>query len=195
MESTGHAVLALQDRSEVGCDYLISSNVQPNEATQRWLVRTKSLVRHVPSLADYPHEQTMRVGICAPVEECVEIAKQLTGRFGSRIFCQNLLVPTTQVHVLEVFDPAVNKWQGVLYVARRHGMRGEQIIAIGDDVNDISMLQGAGLGVAMGNASREVQGVAKRVIRSNEEDGLAEFLEEVVASRGVEGLKETDRVA
>jgi len=71
--------------------------------------------------------------------------------------------------VLEIFDPAVNKWEGVLHVARRHSIRPDEIVAIGDDLNDIPMLRSAGLGVAMGNARPEVQAAAKRVIGANHE--------------------------
>jgi hydroxymethylpyrimidine pyrophosphatase-like HAD family hydrolase len=97
-------------------------------------------------------------------------------------------VPAYAVEVLEVFDPAVNKWEGILHVARRHGIEAEQIIAVGDDVNDIPMLRNAGLGVAMGNARPEALAVAKRVIGPNTEDGLAVFLEELVERGSVEPL-------
>jgi hypothetical protein len=90
------------------------------------------------------------------------------------------------VEGLEVFGPSVNKWEGIQHIARRHGIRPEQIVAIGDDVNDIAMVSRAGLGVAMGNAKEELKAVARRVINSNDQDGLAEFLEELVASHAVE---------
>jgi hydroxymethylpyrimidine pyrophosphatase-like HAD family hydrolase len=79
----------------------------------------------------------------------------------------------------------VNKWEGILQVARMHGIDREQIVAIGDDVNDLTMIASAGLGVAMGNARPEVAAVAKRVIGRNDQDGLAEFLEELVATHAV----------
>ncbi len=107
-------------------------------------------------------------------------------RFGERVICQSLLVPSYEVEVLEVFDPAVNKWEGLLQVARTHGIDPAQIVAIGDDVNDLTMIKSAGLGVAMGNAKPEVLAAAKRVIKRNDQDGLAEFLEELVATHAVE---------
>ena len=65
-------------------------------------------------------------------------------------------------------------------------IRPEQIIAVGDDVNDVPMLRQAGLGVAMGNARPEALAVAERVIGSNRDDGLADFLEELIRNHGVE---------
>jgi hydroxymethylpyrimidine pyrophosphatase-like HAD family hydrolase len=83
------------------------------------------------------------------------------------------------MRVLEVFDPAVNKWQGVLHVAGRHGILPGAIVAVGDDVNDLAMIRAAALGVAMGNAPEHVRAQAKRVIGNNGQDGLAAFLEEI----------------
>lgn len=53
----------------------------------------------------------------------------------------------------------------------------EDIIAFGDDLVDIGMLKLCGLGVAMGNAIDEVKEIADIVIGSNDEDGIAEYLE------------------
>jgi hydroxymethylpyrimidine pyrophosphatase-like HAD family hydrolase len=125
------------------------------------------------------------VGIVAPPEEIARVKWSLLEKFQGRILVQSLMVPAYAVEVLEVFDPAVNKWEGVLHVARAHDIKPEEIIAIGDDVNDVPMLQHAGLGVAMGNARPEALAVADRVIGRNTEEGLAAFLEELVASHAV----------
>ena len=58
------------------------------------------------------------------------------------------------------------------------GISAEEITAFGDDYVDIGMLKLCGLGIAMGNAIDEVKEAADRVIGDNEEDGIAEFLEE-----------------
>ena len=57
-------------------------------------------------------------------------------------------------------------------------MKCEDIVAFGDDYADIGMLKLAGIGVAMGNAIHEVKKAADVVIGSNEEDGIAKYLEE-----------------
>lgn len=58
------------------------------------------------------------------------------------------------------------------------GISPDQIIAFGDDVPDIGMLQLCGIGVAMGNALEEVKAAADAVIGTNDEDGIAKYLEE-----------------
>ena len=56
----------------------------------------------------------------------------------------------------------------------------EEIVAFGDNHNDIGMLQLAGLGVAMGNAHEEVQAAADYITLSNAQDGVAVVIEEMV---------------
>src|SRR5688572_20964000 len=190
MEAAGHAVLALQDTEPAGFDYLVTGGVELNEPTRQWMSVTSAVVKQAGRLAEHPHEHTVRVGIVDPAEQVASVKIALERKFAGRIVVQSLYVPAYDVEVLEIFDPAVNKWEGVLHVARRHGIRPEEIIAIGDDVNDVPMIKHAGLGVAMGNARPEVLAVAKRVIGSNVDEGLAQFLEELVAEHVVEPLDE-----
>lgn len=188
LECAGHAVLALQDTGITGVDYLVSEEIPLNPETKHWMRVTASKVHPVAGLAQYAHEHTMRLGIVAAPAEVGEVHQALQQRFGERIFCLRIFVPMAGVEVLEVFDPAVNKWEGILHVARHYHVRPEQIIAIGDDLNDLPMLRQAGLGVAMGNARDDVKAVAGKVIGSNRDEGLAQFLEELVAGHVVEPI-------
>ena len=190
LEDAGHAVLALQDTGAAGVDYLVSDEVPVNAETMHWMNVTSATVHHVRKLSEYAHEHTLRLGIVAEPAETARVHEELERRFGERIILQKLFVPTAGVEVLEIFDPSVNKWEGIQHVARRHGIVPDEIIAIGDDVNDLAMLRSAGLGVAMGNARPEIQAVARRVIGTNREDGLAQFLEELVAQHAVEPMDE-----
>jgi Cof subfamily protein (haloacid dehalogenase superfamily) len=192
LESFGHAALALQDDVVAGFDYLVTGEIPLNAATVQWMKLTCARVQVVPRLGRHRHEHTIRVGIVAAREQMRDVERALQERFGERIFMQAIGVPSAGVDVLEIFDPSVNKWEGILHVARRHGIGPEQIIAIGDDVNDLHMIRNAGLGVAMGNARPEVQSVARRVIGTNQEDGLAKFLEELLETSAVQPLEEDD---
>lgn len=81
---------------------------------------------------------------------------------------------------LTVFSPSASKGSGLRWLAQRLGIPMEQTLAIGDGVNDISMLREAGLGVAMGNAAPEVQAAARAVTAANDEDGAALAIERYV---------------
>jgi hydroxymethylpyrimidine pyrophosphatase-like HAD family hydrolase len=70
------------------------------------------------------------------------------------------------------------KWNGVAAAAKHLGIDTAQIAAFGDDFNDIEMLEKCGIGVAMSNAIPEALAVADFIAASNNEDGVARWLEE-----------------
>lgn len=57
-------------------------------------------------------------------------------------------------------------------------------LLFGDDYNDISMFEAAGYSVAMGNAANEVKQYADEITLTNNEEGVAVFLEKLVANKG-----------
>lgn len=72
---------------------------------------------------------------------------------------------------------AVTKERAVMEVCAACGIRTEEITAFGDDYADIGMLELCGTGISMGNAIEEVKKKADLIIGSNDEDGIAEYLE------------------
>jgi Cof subfamily protein (haloacid dehalogenase superfamily) len=83
---------------------------------------------------------------------------------------------------LQFLATNTSKGKGVLQVAKRLGVKPEEIISFGDSYNDMDMLQHTGLGIAMGNAVPELKQVADFVTFSNQEDGVAYVLEALFKS-------------
>lgn len=81
-------------------------------------------------------------------------------------------------HVIEVVKAGMNKSIGLQRVASFYNIPRKNIIAFGDEDNDLEMLEYAGHGVAMGNAIDPLKKLAKHTTLSNQEDGIAIFLEE-----------------
>lgn len=81
---------------------------------------------------------------------------------------------------MEVTHPCATKASGLRTVCRLLGLDMSQVMALGDSGNDISSLQEAGLGVAMGDAPEEVRAAADAVTASNREDGAALAIEKYV---------------
>ena len=81
---------------------------------------------------------------------------------------------------IEVMPAGVDKGQGVLDLAKALDVPPEQVMALGDESNDIPMLKAAGFGVAMGNASEEAKSAARFVTAANAEEGFALALETYV---------------
>ncbi len=94
-----------------------------------------------------------------------------------RIFSGKASVSTSKPQYLEFNPFGTSKGNALTMVMQQMKVPMEQVCAFGDGINDISMLQAAGLGIAMGNASAEVQNAADAVCMTNEEDGIAQYLE------------------
>ena len=77
---------------------------------------------------------------------------------------------------------AINKWTGCQWVMARTGFSPEQAIAFGDGLNDMQMLQGVGLGIAMDNGHPDLKAVADRIAPALHLDGIARALEELAAA-------------
>lgn len=78
--------------------------------------------------------------------------------------------------LLEVMAAGVDKWEALERVAKRLGIAREEICAMGDQLNDLAMLKNAGVGVAMGNAVKEVQAQADLVTAPFDQEGVAKAL-------------------
>ena len=72
----------------------------------------------------------------------------------------------------EVVPSRVSKWTGLRRLAELLGISPAEICAVGDERNDVSMISGAGVGVAMGNACEELKQAADWVTGRHDEDGL-----------------------
>lgn len=82
--------------------------------------------------------------------------------------------------ILEIMNPEGNKWLSLAEYAIIKNIRPEEIIAIGDDSNDIDMIKNAGLGIAMKNSIPDLKSVAKYISeRDNNNSGVAFELKRV----------------
>lgn len=84
---------------------------------------------------------------------------------------------------LEITHPNATKGQTLSIVCRQLGIPMENVIALGDSGNDITMLRQAGLGVAMGNAPDFVREAADVCTDSNDADGAAKAIEQYILNR------------
>lgn len=81
---------------------------------------------------------------------------------------------------IEITRKGVSKGKAVERLASLYGLKREEVIAIGDSENDISMLEYAGLGIAMGNASDRVKQKADYITDSNDNEGVANAINKFV---------------
>ena len=84
------------------------------------------------------------------------------------------------VNNIEVNIEGVNKGMALVYLGQKLGIRCEEIAAFGDGSNDKTMVETVGIGVAMANAIPELKEAADYITGSNDEDGVAAFIEQYI---------------
>ncbi|TWT04868.1 Cof-type HAD-IIB family hydrolase [Planomicrobium sp. CPCC 101079] len=111
--------------------------------------------------------------IHAPVEKVQSIHEHLSSVHAEVIDHRRWGAPW---HVIEIVKSGLSKAVGIDRVSKSLGIPKENIIAFGDEDNDLEMLEYAGLGVAMGNAIEPLKNIANEITLTNNEDGIAELL-------------------
>jgi len=89
---------------------------------------------------------------------------------------KELYLELSEHTIAMIMHRQATKQQAVRFLAERHGFRMGEVVAFGDDYNDIDMLKGCGIGVAVGNALEVVKAAADEVCESNGNDGVARWL-------------------
>ena len=87
----------------------------------------------------------------------------------------------SEAFYLELVPKGIDKAASLSRLLERTRIKQEEVIAIGDGFNDVSMIRFAGLGVAMANAQPPVKANADRITQyTNDEDGVARFIQELL---------------
>lgn len=80
----------------------------------------------------------------------------------------------------EILAKNTNKWTAIKLLTNKLGISKKDVMAIGDNFNDMEMIKNAGLGVAMNNGSPSAKEVARVIAPSNDEDGVAKIMERYI---------------
>ncbi|WP_034550458.1 sugar-phosphatase [Carnobacterium funditum] len=75
--------------------------------------------------------------------------------------------------LLELLNKEVDKGKGIAILCERLGIETHEVMAIGDEANDFAMIEFAGMGVAMENATSEIKGIAQFITKNNNDHGVA----------------------
>ena len=87
---------------------------------------------------------------------------------------------TLGYYYTEITNNNVNKWNAIEELAKRLQIKNEEIMTIGDNINDKEMTVNSGLGVIMGNSAPYMKEVADAIVSDNNNDGVAEAIEKYV---------------
>jgi hypothetical protein len=168
-----------------GIDIYLDNERDGHPFHLKYLERNRPHCHFVGDVTEVFCPQTIHVGALADRASLERLEVRLVREFGSSV--RHLIMNNTNDEgaFLEIMRPDSSKWRALSRLIEMEGCTPEQVICIGDEINDLEMISHAGLGVAMGNAIPAVKAVADYITRSNEEDGVAHVVEQYV-------LKETE---
>jgi len=183
-EYRSHAVLTFDRPVNVhGNNSLVLETADElNKSVSRWLEVNRPYIKFVSPLEEALNAedplQAMYCGRVARMEEA-ELHLRQAG------FLDEITILKTQYDhrdlcILDILNRECSKGHPLRRWAEQQGISREQIMAIGDNYNDLEMLEFAGLAVVMGNASEELKQNGWKVTGSNAENGVAQALEEVL---------------
>ncbi|MDQ2862091.1 MAG: Cof-type HAD-IIB family hydrolase [Bacteroidota bacterium] len=109
-----------------------------------------------------------------------EVTNEIQNRL-RRELANSINVSTSKPIYLEAMNINASKVKAVKFLSDRYNIKREETIAIGDNFNDIEMIEFAGIGIAMGNAPAAVKTAADHVTGTNNEDGVSSAIERFIA--------------
>ncbi|WP_342565720.1 HAD hydrolase family protein [Paenibacillus sp. FSL R7-0345] len=125
--------------------------------------------------------RTLIISYIGLLEELQPIREAVQERFGDQLqihFMQDIYIEDH--YFLEFSHPRGNKSDGLKLWAQHMGVEPDKITVFGDHINDLGLFTAAGTGIAVQNAQPELKALADRVIDSNNEDGVAVYLEQAL---------------
>ena len=192
---------ALRVGREAGADALLSDDHEglgvlvydhlrsENSAAHRYVAWARRIhgdegadaVHQVASLEDYLDHEPIHLAFSGRCEEMDQLEQILHDKLGATVKILGTKYPEQDFTLLDILNPAASKGAGVAAAAAEIGATREEIMAIGDNYNDLEMLLLAGTGVVMANAPlslREIAGLHPTA--SNKDDGVALAIEQFI---------------
>jgi Cof subfamily protein (haloacid dehalogenase superfamily) len=174
----GNAVVTF-DRQ--GHDALVLERVDElTLSISRWIEKNSPYIHYVSPLEAALTEDPIQAMYCGTLER-MKLAQE---RLSQANFLNEITILRTQYDyrdlcILDILNRDCSKGHALRRWAEHHGIARQQIMAIGDNYNDLEMLEFAGLPIIMGNASEELRQSGWRVTASNAESGVAVALEQL----------------
>jgi Cof subfamily protein (haloacid dehalogenase superfamily) len=173
-------VVSFTDHPPDGPDFLVDRDPTGRPLVDDYLVQNRPHAAVDPRWGDDPGRSGPHYHLCVigDRDAMLDAQRAVEDRFVGRFTTFVQRSPHYRGTMCETLRHDASKWSALLHLAELWGVGREEIVAVGDDMNDVPMIAGAGLGVAMGHAPEAVRSVADHVTHDEENDGLARFVEE-----------------
>lgn len=153
----------------------------------RWLLKNEEYIQIVVPIEAALTEDPVQAMFCGGLERMRQAEEHIAS---SPVLTETTVLkteyPARDLSLLDVLTRGCSKGHAVARWAERRGIEREQVMAIGDNFNDIEMLEFAGVPVVMGNACSELKKRGWHVTGTHDEDGVASALAEVMGWKPAE---------
>lgn len=176
----GNAVLTF-DRP--GHDALVLETIaELTQSVSRWLETNQQYIQHVSPLEDSLNgEDPIQAMYCGRVARMEEAQKRLhDADFLNEITILRTQYDHRDLSILDILNHGCSKGHAVRRWAEKQGIPRGQVMAIGDNYNDMEMLEFAGLPVVMGNAPEELKLPGWQVTATNDQSGVAQAVQDIL---------------
>ena len=152
-----------------------------NASIQRWLEKNLQYIDFVIPVEDSLTTDPVQAMLCGPISRMHQALEVLSFcGFESEITVSRTEYPVRDLSIVDILNQGCSKGHALERWAKHRGLTAEQVMAIGDNYNDVEMLAFAGQPFIMGNASQELKERGWTVTLSNDEHGIAAAIEQVL---------------
>lgn len=166
--------------------YYYKDNLSKPEENQTHI----NIVENVYEYIEQREEKILKIMICdehqsvfnsiiRKLKEISQIEVLEVSHMSRKIIKQGTEEIKLEYFYTEVSAQNVDKWNAIENLIKILGISKEEVVAIGDNANDLKMIQNAGLGIAMGESAPYIKQSADKVALGNDENGVAQALEEI----------------
>jgi Cof subfamily protein (haloacid dehalogenase superfamily) len=153
-----------------------------NASIRRWLEKNMAYIDFVVPIENALTSDPVQAMFCGSTARMVEALKALKGSgMGNRVTVLRTEYPERDLSMIDVLNAGCSKGHALERWAAHRGFQREEVMAIGDNHNDVEMLEFAGHPVIMGNACEELRGRGWNVTLGNDACGVAAAVGEVVS--------------
>jgi hypothetical protein len=148
-----------------------------------WLEKNQQYLEFVIPIENALVTDPVQAMFCGPIARMQEALSCLeTSGLRKQITVLRTEYPLRDLSIVDVLNRDCSKGHALERWARHRGIRREQVMAIGDNYNDVEMLAFAGVPFIMGNASEELRSRGWPVTLSNDQNGVAAAIEQVLGA-------------